>query len=151
MLGLLLYTLSALAAMTFLFWQTYGENDHFDDDMSEEKHKLMLIFFAIFWPIAMTIICVMSLWGNFSNRVGRKVEQLFINYRTPDDLITNEYDLDVLEYTIKNKAIRRMTRKELEYLIFADRINAIELHETSKSLVERILMDYAFEQEILEK
>ena len=149
MLGLLLYTLSALAAMTFLFWQTYGENDHFDDDMSEEKHKLMLIFFAIFWPIAMTIICVMSLWGKFSERVRMKTQQMYLNYRTPDDLITNEYDLDVLEYTIKNKAIRRMTRKELEYLIFADRINAIELHETSKNLIEKLFADYAFEKEVL--
>lgn len=154
MLGLLLYTLSALAAITFLFWHTFARNDHFDDDMSEEKHKTMLIFFAIFWPIAITIICVMSLWGKFTERVGRKVEQLFIDYRTPDDLKlyqSDEEDDEIVHCAVRNNAIRRMTPKELEYLIFADRINAIELHKTSKNLVEKLLADYAFEKEVLNK
>lgn len=149
---LLLYTLSALAAMTFLFWQTYGEKDHFDDDIDEEKYKAMLIFFAIFWPITMTMICVMSLWGIFTNNVQKKVNKLYDDYQTPDDFkIYKNEDDEIAGYSVKNKAIQRMTSKELEYLLFAEKIKAIDLHETSKNLVERLLADRAFEKEVLEK
>lgn len=139
--------------MVFLFWQTYGQDDRFDEDISEEKHKAMLIFFAIFWPITMTLIGIMSLWGKFTDNVKKKVKKLYADYQTPDDLkiYETEEDDEIAGYTVENKAIQRMTDKELEYLLFAEKINAIELHDASKNLVQRLLADRAFEKEVLEK
>lgn len=149
---LLLYSLLAFIFMAFVFWNTYGEDDSgYNDEISEEKRKSVLIAMSAFWPLTLVFIAIMFLWDKFTTRVRRRVRQLYSDYQAPDDLKIDEQDEEVAEYTIKNKAIKRMTTRELEYILFASKIQAIELHEASKNLVQRILADRAFEKEVLNK
>ena len=144
MMYLLLYVILALCSMMFVFWQSYGSGGDYLEDHSEERQKTVLIFSALFWPLTIALICGMTLWERFSYRIYKKAKQLYHDYTTPDEV--NAADE---RYEFENKAIKRMPPKELKYLLFADKIGAIELHETSKILVERILMDYAFEKQVL--
>ena len=129
----------------------------FFEAAKERKEVKLLLFSAAFWPIIGTMLGLHELWEKYKVRVNRKVNIILrdiqfrhLNWEADED---DEFEKDY-QRTIREaftERVAQLTVKELEYIVYADRIKAIAMPDSCLNLITNRLINITFEQHVLEK